>query len=284
MSFGRLNLAALLLGLLSSAAVSQPEPARYRVEQVFRLETVLAQPRAGQENQPPVTTLVEGRFRFVLEQRLNEEEPEFGTWRFTRVELERLRKEPPGGETSAAERALALGLLSMRRLEGKEFTVGVGELPVLPLGEAAPAWLTAWLRWAQMGSFAGVGVNPVNLPAAGEPGGEGGSPPLTYDLRWRRSDFRQQPCHVQEARWTAPTLPAPGAVTPELAAEGVEARTRFSAMSLEWVAQENPALVYAERSALRETFWDLQHVQKPELREMVFRVRLSVQVRIERLS
>jgi len=273
-------LAAWLL-LVPVAGVSpgeSPAPARYRVEQVFRLETTTARPQGE-----PATTAVEGRVRLVLEQRLQPGNPLRGVWRFAEVEVEGPRSEPAEAKDARTERALALGLAWMKQLEGKEFTGPLADLPVLPLGEARPAWLTAWLRWAQTGGFSGREGNPVPWTSAVETEGTPPDPAVAYELRWLRSEFRQAPCHVQQARWTLPVGPAPGSVTPDLAADGVEARTHFSALSLEWVSQDNPALVYAERSGVRETFWNLEKVKKPELRELVFRLRFSVKVRVERL-
>lgn len=259
---------------------AQPSVARYRVEQVFRLETTSAEPQPlpGRLRAEPVTTAVEGRVRFVLEQG-REEDPAGGTWRFTQVEVEGPRADPVSASNPEVERALVLGLAWMRQLEGREFANDVSALPVLPLGEAPPGWLTAWLRWAQSGGFSGRDASPVVLP----PGTEAESPAATYQVQWLRSEFRQELCHVQEARWAVPVQAAPGSVSPALAAEGVEARTHFAATSLEWVAQASPELVYAERSAVRETYWSLEKVKKPELQELVFRLRFAVQVRVERL-
>lgn len=269
-------LAALVLTLSVAAppGEGQTPPARYRVEQVFRLETTSARPTAGQPRAEPITTAVEGRVRLVLEQRSKAETPAQGAWRFTRVEVDGPRADPPGTASAKTERALALGLNWMRQLQGQEFTGTLADLPVLPLGEAPPAWLTAWLQWAQTGAFAGVDANPVELPTPAE---------AAYQVRWLRSEFRQVPCHVQEARWTVPVQPAPASVSPDLAAEGVEARTHFAALSLEWVSQDSPGLVYAERSGVRETFWNLEKVERPELRDLVFRLRFAVEVRVERL-
>lgn len=294
-SAGRLRVrcaatAAVLLSLATGGLPGGAHPSfiRYRVEQVFRLETTTAEarPLPGRLRAEPVTTAMEGRVRLVLEQR-GEEKPagrasQSGarvTWRFTQVEVEGPSAEPAGATNPEVERALVLGLAWMRQLEGKEFTGLVSDLPVLPLGEAPPGWLTAWLRWAQTGGFAGVDSSPVELPASSEPGAAA----TTYQVQWLRSDFRQELCHVQQARWVVPVQAAPASVSPELAAEGVEARTHFAATSLEWVSQDNPELVYAERSAVRETYWNLEKVRKPELRELVFRLRFAVQVRVERL-
>ena len=274
--------AALLLIVAAGARGHTEQPfARYRVEQVFRLETVSAeaQPLPGRLRADAVTTAVEGRVRMLLEQRLEPNGQDRGSWRFTRIEAEAPRTEPPEASDAGVERALRLGFDWMRRLEGQQFSGSVADLPVLPLGEATPAWLTTWLRWAQTGSFSGVEQSPVVFPAAfsGEPAAAG------YELKWVRSEFRQQPCHVQQARWVLPIASAPDSISPALAAEGVEARTSFAAQSLEWVTQENPTLIYAERSGVRETFWNMEKVSKPELRELVFRLRLAVQVRVERL-
>ncbi|MGH9804439.1 MAG: hypothetical protein ACRD4D_04645, partial [Candidatus Acidiferrales bacterium] len=98
-----------------------------------------------------------------------------------------------------------------------------------------------------------------------------------------RSEFRRVPCHVQQARWAVPVTPAPESLPETLAAEGVEARTHFAAQSLEWVSQEKPTLIYAERSGVRETYWDMKKVSQPALRDQVLRLRLSVELRLERL-
>lgn len=298
-SAGRLRVrsattAAILLSLATGGVPggARPSFARYRVEQVFRLETTTAeaQPLPGRLRAEPVTTAMEGRVRLILEQRW-EEDPAGrdssralpngarATWRFTQVEVEGPSAEPAGATNPEVERALVLGLAWMRQLEGEEFSDLVSDLPVLPLGEAPPGWLTAWLRWAQTGGFAGVDSSPVALPASSE----AEAAAANYQVQWLRSDFRQELCHVQQARWVVPVQAAPASVSPELAAEGVEARTHFAATSLEWVSQGNPELVYAERSAVRETYWNLEKVKKPELRELVFRLRFAVQVRVERL-
>lgn len=254
------------------AAQAEPPAARYRVEQVFRLETTSAeaQPLPGRLRTEPVRTAVEGRVRFVLERQQ-------GQWHFRAVETEGPRTEPPEKPNAPVERVLALGLAWMNRLEGQEFSGTLSEVPVFPLGEPAPRWLTEWLRWAQTGNFAGVEGSPIGFT-----GDDGASAPA-YHVQWLRSEFRQAPCHVQQARWVTPMQAAASVVPAELAAEGVEARTYFAAQSLEWVSQENPALMYAERSAVRETFWSLEKVKNPQLQELVFRLRLVVQVRVERL-
>jgi hypothetical protein len=274
--------AALLLILAAGARGHSEQPwARYRVEQVFRLETTSAeaQPLPGRLRADPVTTAVEGRLRMLLEQRLEPNGEGRGSWRFTRLETDEPRSEPPELGDAGVERALKLGLDWMRRLEGQEFSGSIADLPVLPLGEATPAWLTSWLRWAQTGSFSGVGQSPVVFPSAST----GESPAAGYELKWVRSEFRQQFCHVQQARWVSPLGSAPESLSPALVAEGVEARTSIAAQSLEWVTRENPTLVYAERSGVRETFWDMEKVSKPELRDLVFRLRLAVQVHVERV-
>ncbi|MBI2956717.1 MAG: hypothetical protein HYY26_05335 [Acidobacteria bacterium] len=258
-----------------SAGAAEPAPNRYRVEQVIRLETTTAQ--GGDAR--PMTTVVEGRVRFLLEQELEASQPGYGSWRFTQVEVSGPRTEPPERADPGVERALVLGLDWMRRLEGQHFSGSLSDVPVIPLGEPAPPWLTEWLRWAQTGSFAGVEANPV----AQRPPDGSGEPPVVYEVRWVRREFRQQPCHVQQARWATPVRAAPGSLSASLASEGVEARSYFAGHSLEWVAQEAPALIYAERSAARETFWSLEKVQKPELQGLVFRLRLAVEVRVERL-
>ncbi len=273
--------AALLLVLTAGAGGGAEAPlVRYRVEQVFRLETTSAeaQPLPGRLRADPATTAVEGRVRLLLEQRL---EPNGrGSWRFARIEAEGPRTEPPEASDTSVERALKLGLDWMRQLEGQEFNGSVADLPVLPLGEAAPPWLSSWLRWAQTGSFSGTEQSPVVFPSTNS---DSVAPAAKYEVGWVRSEFRQQLCHVQQARWVLPITAAPDSLSPALAAEGVEARTHFAAQSLEWVTQESPALVYAERSGVRETSWDMTKVSKPELRDLVFRLRLAVQVRVERL-
>jgi hypothetical protein len=270
-----------LLGVGDVGRGAEPLVARYRVEQLFRLETTSAEPQPlpGRVRADPVTTAVEGRVRLVLEQRLEPGTPARGAWRFTQVEVEGPRSEPPEASNPGVERALRLGLDWMRRLAGEEFSGSVADLPVIPLGEATPAWLTSWLRWAQIGSFAGVEGSPVDFPSAS------GAEPLsaTYAVEWLRSEFRQRLCHVQRARWTLPVAPAATSLPPSLAAEGVEARTHFAAQSLEWVTQQDPTLIYAERSGVREIFWDMEKVSKPELRNLVFRLRLAVETRVERM-
>lgn len=268
----------LVLAVSASFGSAQRPAARYRVEEIFRLESATAQP--GRANGDPVTTAVEGRARFVLEQQLEDAGPPArGVWRLVEVEVEGPRTEPAEKSDPRVERSLALGLEWLRRQAGQEFRGALVDLPVFPLGEAEPAYLTRWLRWAQTGIFADAVQDPLSFARR-----EASDPlPVVYQVRWLRSEFRQAPCHVQQARWTVPVEAAPRSVTPALAAEGVEARTHFSASSLEWVSQDNPALVYAERSGVRETFWNLEKVEKPELRALVFRLRLSVQVRVARL-
>lgn len=271
---------ALASGALDGRA--QAEVKRYRVEQVIRLETTSAvvKPLPGRVRATPTQSAVEARVRFVLEQKLEEgQTPPRGVWRFREVEVEGPRAEPAETTNPGVERVFTLGLEWMRRLEGQDFSGFFEDVPMFPLGEAPPPWMTSWLRWAQLGSFAGVdGSSLIN--------GREDNPPRTrpaYQIQWLRSEFRRVPCHVQLARWVAPVAPAPESVPAELAAEGVEARTHFSAQSLEWVSQENPGLIYAERSGVRETYWTLEKVQKPELQELVFRLRLVVQVRVERM-
>lgn len=274
--------AAVLLFLLAASTVAGQQAAprrRYRVEQVFRLETTTAEPvsTGGAATAEPVTVTGEGRVRFVLEQQASEDSSP--RWRFTQVETQAPETDAEGEIGQGVQLALALGLRWMHQLDGKEFTGSVAQLPVFPLGESRPAWLTAWLRWAQTGGFSGVEGSPMALPAS--PGQEEDG--ASYELRWLRSDFRQENCNVQQARWAVTVQASADAVSPALAAEGVEARTFFSAQSLEWISQRNAELVYAERSGVRETFWSLEKVQKPDVHELVFRFRLAVQVRIERL-
>lgn len=80
-----------------------------------------------------------------------------------------------------------------------------------------------------------------------------------------------------------PMTDASESLPASLAAAGVSARTHFSAQSLEWVSQSEPTLIYADRSAARETFWDMSGVEDPRLRQSVFRLRLSANVTVERL-
>lgn len=279
--------AALLLGLALGAPPggAQSPPARYRVEQVFRLETTTAQPQPspGHVRPQPLTTAVEGRVHLLLEQRLEESSPMHGTWRFVVVEVDGPHAEPSGTASAETERALALGLAWMQQLQGQEFSGPLTELPVLPLGEAQPAWLTAWLRWAQTGAFAGVEEDPVDWSLSEATGADPEKETASYQVRWLRSEFRQVPCTVQQARWAVPVQAAPGSVSADLAAAGVQARTHFSGLSLEWVSQEDPALIYAERSGVREIFWKLENVASPQLRDLVFRLRFAVEVRVERL-
>lgn len=272
-------LAAALFAGLSLGVAPEAPPVRYRVEQVFRLETTTARPQAE-----PATTAVEGRVRFLLEQQLEEAGPPVsGVWRIAEVHVEGPRTEPADKGDPRVERTMALGLQWLRRQEGQEFHGDFLDLPVFPLGEAAPPYLTHWLRWAQAGGFSGREGNHVPWTLGVNSEGTPPDPAVAYELRWLRSEFRQVPCHVQQARWTLAVQPAPGSVPGDLAAEGVEARTHFAALSLEWVSQDNPRLIYAERSGVRETFWNLEKVKQAELRELVFRLRFSVQVRVERL-
>lgn len=269
----RWMLAAVFLLCLSGSAFAPTASTRYRVEQVVRLETTssLLNPSDHPLWPQPVTSVVEGRVRFVLEQRASEPTTGGISWRFTQVEVGGPRTDPPEAAHADVEAALALGLNWMRQLEGQDLSGTLAELPVFPLGEAPPGWLTTWLRWAQSGSFAPTGKDPAGLPAG------------SYEVEWIRSESRPTLCHVQRARWRLPVAAAPEAVSASLAAEGVEARTHFAAQSLEWVAQDGAALVYAERSGVRETFWDLGKVTKPALRDLVFRLRLAIEVRLERL-
>ena len=276
------RLALLGLLLVGALAAGAEEPvARYRVEQVLRLETLSAEERPVPGRMPaePVRTSVRGRLILVLEQRAEPGQPGRGAWRFTQVEIEPPQTEPAGRADSGVERVFILAMGWMKRLEGQEFSGSLSELPVLPLGESAPSWLTSWLRWAQTGAFSGLEGDPAGVVAATPDN----PVPVSYQLNWLRSDFRRVPCHVQQARWAVPVTPAPESLPPTLAAEGVEARTHFAAQSLEWVSQENPTLIYAERSGVRETYWSLAGVEKPELKELVFRLRLAVEVRVERL-
>lgn len=275
----RIRLALFGLLLTGALTVSAEEPpVRYRVEQVLRLEMLSAEERPvpGRLPAEPVRTSVRGRLILVLEQQAEPAAAGRGVWRFTQVEVEPPQTEPAGRADDGVERVFILAMDWMKRLEGQEFSGALSELPVLPLGEPAPPWLTSWLRWAQTGAFSGLEGDPANVVAAADYPAPG-----AYQLNWLRSEFRRVPCHVQQARWAVPVTPAPESLPPTLAAEGVEARTHFAAQSLEWVSQEKPTLIYAERSGVRETFWSLAGVEKPELRELVFRLRLAVEVRVE---
>ena len=265
-------LSSLLLLGAPVASTEQSAVTRYRVEQVVRLETTSAPeaPPPGQLWPPPVTTAVEGRFRYVLEQR-PADSPGAESWRLTDVETDGPRTEPAEARDAGVERVFQLGLNWIRNLEGREFRGGPEELPAFPLGEAAPPWLTTWLHWAQTGRFADRERNPVTLPEA------------SYQVEWLRSETRQTLCHVQRVRWAQPVAEAPESLPASLAAAGVEAHTLFAAQSLEWVAQDQPVLVYAERSGVRETYWELEKVSQADLRHLVFRLRLSVELRLERL-
>jgi len=277
----RLSVAAVIfLASSAGAARAADEPARFRVEQIFRIEVTSAEPQPlpGRLRTEPVRTVVEGRVRFILEQGAPDDAGK-PRWRFADVQAEGPRTDPPERAHPGVERVFELGLAWLRRLDGQEFTGPVLELPVLPLGEGEPAWLTRWLHWAQTGGFAGVDADPLVLP----PESTGSDAPPSYQLRWLRSEFRQAPCHVQQARWAVSVALPPDSLPPSLAAEGVESRSQFAAQSLEWVAQESPRLIYAERSAARETYWSLEKVQKPELKDLVFRLRTAVEVRVERL-
>ena len=276
----RLALGGLLLAGAVAGKAEEPV-ARYRVEQVLRLETLSVEelPAPGRMAAEPARTSVRGRLSMVLEQRRESGAPGRGTWRFTQVEVEPPQTEPAGRADAGVERVFILAMGWVKRLEGQEFSGPLSELPVLPLGESAPPWLTGWLRWAQTGAFSGLEGDPAGVTEAS--GNSAG--PVSYQLNWLRSEFRRVPCHVQQARWAVAVTPAPESLPPSLAAEGVEARTHFAAQSLEWVSQENPTLIYAERSGTRETFWTLAKVERPELKELVFRLRLVMQVRVERL-
>lgn len=278
-----LRLALVGLFLAGPLAGRAEEPVvRYRVEQVLRLETLSVEelPAPGRMPAEPVRTSVRGRLLMVLEQRPEPGATGRGTWRFTQVEIEPPQTEPAGRADAGVERVFILAMGWMKRLEGQEFSGSLSELPALPLGESAPPWLTSWLRWAQTGVFSGLEGDPARVAeAAGDNTG-----PVSYQLNWLRSEFRRVPCHVQQARWAVVRQVGPPESLPQsLAAEGVEAHTHFAAQSLEWVSQENPTLIYAERSGVRETFWSLAGVEKPELKELVFRLRLGVEVRVERL-
>ena len=196
-----------LLGLAPvSVAQTEPQPTRYRVEQVFRLETFSAEELAvpGRLRTEPVATAYVGRFRFILEQTQDAKALAGRRWKFTQVEIEPPTTEPPERADAGVERVLRMSLDWMQRLDGQEFSDPLSDLPALPLGESAPAWLTAWLRWAQTGGFSGTEGDPAGLAAALK-----ASPsPVSYQLQWLRGESRQVPCHVQQARWTVPVGPA----------------------------------------------------------------------------
>lgn len=273
--------ALVLLGFASASGAQTEAPARYRVDQVFRLETLSAEEMAlpGRLRAEPVTTAYIGRFRFVLEQSTDATAPGGKKWKFAQVEIEPPTTEPPERADAGVERVLQMGLDWMKRLDGQEFSGAVSELPAMPLGESAPAWLTTWLRWAQTGGFSGTESDPIGLAAMLKVDPS----PVSYQLQWLRAESRQVPCHVQQARWAIPPVPADDSLPAQLVAQGVEAHTSFSAQSLEWVSQESPTLIYAERSGTRDTSWTLEKVDRPELKELVFRLRLVMQVRVERL-
>ncbi|MGH9789082.1 MAG: hypothetical protein ACRD4U_10310 [Candidatus Acidiferrales bacterium] len=281
----RLALVGFILAVMAPPVAGQAGrtegPVRYRVEQVLRLETLSVEERPAPGRLPPepVRTSVRGRLMMVLEQKPEPGQPGRGAWRFTQVEIEPPQTEPAGRADAGVERVFILAMEWMKRLEGQEFSGSLSELPVLPLGEPAPPWLASWLRWAQTGAFSGLEGDPAEVAAAVPDN----PVPVSYQLNWLRSEFRRVPCHVQQARWAVPVTPATDSLPPSLAAEGVEAHTHFAAQSLEWVSQENATLLYAERSGVRETFWSLAGVEKPELKELVFRLRLAVEVRVERL-
>jgi len=275
-----LSVGTLLLAVGAQAEdPARPPASSYRVQQTFRLETTNTRHNPDTLQAVPVTTVVEGQVRFVLEQSLSGGDRLAGAWRLTRVEVDGPTTEPPEAADEGVEGALSLGLNWLREQEGREVSGSFVDLPVVPLGEADPPWLTNWLRWAQVGSFAGTDENPVRFARAGT----GSLAPPGYVLEWLGSEFRQEPCHIQRARWTVPAIAAQDLLTPDMAAEGVKARTYSAAQSLEWVTQVDPVLVYAERSGVRETFWDMSGVKNPELQGLTFRLRLSVQVQVERL-
>ena len=201
-----------------------------------------------------------------------------GAWRFDNVEIAAPRADPPGSASANAEQALATALASIARLDGQTLRGKISELTVIPLGETPPEWLTSWLRFAGTGLLSPAHSDPVVFPAATDTREE-----VAYQLRWLRSEFRQELCHVQQARWTAPLQPAQASLPEALAAQGVVARTHFAAHSLEWVSQATGELVRAERSAARETSYTLENVAQPELRAVAFRLRLAVTLRLDRL-
>ncbi|MGH9804032.1 MAG: hypothetical protein ACRD4D_02580, partial [Candidatus Acidiferrales bacterium] len=268
----RLFFSLCLLFAAALAGAEEPPLTRYRVEQIVRLETTStpdSPPPPGQLWPPPVTTAVEGRFHYVLEHSAAGPAGP-ARWRLRQVETEGPRTEPAEARQEGVERVFVLGLDWMRNLEGREFAGGLEELPVFPLGETPPPWLATWMQWAQTGNFADRERNPVALPEA------------SYQVEWLRGETRQTLCHVQRARWSQPVADVTASLPAQMADAGVEARTHFSAQSLEWVAQVRPVLIYAERSGVRETYWDMNKVSQPALRDQVLRLRLSVELRLER--
>ncbi|MFQ5723588.1 MAG: hypothetical protein ACE5G6_03775, partial [Terriglobia bacterium] len=108
----RRPLLVLFLFALSVAASSDDEDSslvRYRVEQTIRVETTSARPQpvAGQLQAEPVTAVVEGRVRFLLEQELDKDVPGHAMWRFAQVEVEGPRRDPIGAATRESAAALA---------------------------------------------------------------------------------------------------------------------------------------------------------------------------------
>ncbi len=270
---------------------------RYRVEQVVRLESfaTITDEETGELSRGMIAA--EGRVRFQLtEERYAQGPPLF---RFSEVTVERPTVTGGGELVMGMQAAMAMGLESLRRLEGREVEGDFSALPVFPLGESDPPWLTAWLRWAQTGNFSGIEGSPVALPGAKDRDKDNDESKAenhtasSYQIKWLRTETRGQQgvlCHVQQSRWSVPVQEAPGSLSPALAEKGVVARTYFAGQSLEWIAQNDPYLVFAERSAVRETFWDLSSVQDAELLEQMptaagrpFRMRLTVQVRVEHL-
>ena len=249
---------------------------RYRVEQTVQVETTSAEPvRVLTWTLPePVSTRVEGRVVFILVRRGQ------GDWQLEKIELAPMRAEPSVAANAPAATSLAAALVAFAQQEGKTFWGDWRALPVLGLGEGKPAWLSGWLQWAQAGLAAPAEADPLTLVAP-----KAKSPTLLarYVHRRLRSDFRQEVCGVEQVRWLLPAQATPSAVSAELATAGIEARTHFAAESLEWLGQQSGELIYAERSAVRETFWDLEKVTKPGLRQLGFRYRLGVTLRVERL-
>jgi len=203
-----------------------------------------------------------------------------GEWQLENVELAPMRAEPSVRANTPAATSLAAALLAFAQQEGKTFSGDWRALPVLALGESEPAWLSGWVQWAQAGLAAPAEADPLTLALPKE---KSSALLARYVRRRLRSDFRQEVSWVEQVHWLLPAQATPSAVSAELAAAGIEARTRFAAESLEWVGQQSGELIYAERSAVRETFWNLEKVTEPELKQVRFRYRLGVTLRVERL-
>lgn len=263
--------ALFFLALGTSLASEQP-PQRYRVEYTVVVETSTATPRRALTRTvpEPITTRVEGRAAFTLT-RTGERE-----WRIGMIDLGPMRVEPSVRANAPAAVALAAALVAFQQQADRDFTGGWDSLPVLALEEGEGGWQTAWLQWAKAG-LAAPENNPVRarvnelLPA------------VRYARRTLRTEFRGEVCWVLEIDWLLPARPAPAGVSPELSAEGVEARMTLAAKSLEWVGQQSGALIYAERNLVREISWDVEKVSSEQLKDVPFRYRLGVTLRVERL-